>query len=57
MFTKHKECGFSILELQVVAAIIVILLAIAVPPLLNVIYIWRIKGAASDVAGLRPPSS
>jgi prepilin-type N-terminal cleavage/methylation domain-containing protein len=48
----HRERGFSMIELIVVATISVILSAIAVPLLLNVIYTSRIRGAASDLSGL-----
>ena len=50
--SKHKQRGFSMIELVVVVTIIVMLVAIAVPQLLNTIYTWRIRGAASSLAGL-----
>jgi Tfp pilus assembly protein FimT len=52
MSNKHKECGFSVIELVAVVTIMVILVAIAVPPLLNVVYTSRIRGAAADLSSL-----
>ena len=52
ILSKHREHGFSVIELVTVATIIVILVAIAVPQMLGAIYSWRINGAASDLAGL-----
>jgi Tfp pilus assembly protein FimT len=52
MSSKHRARGFSMVELQVVATIMVILVAIAVPQMLKVTYTWRMRGAASALASL-----
>jgi prepilin-type N-terminal cleavage/methylation domain-containing protein len=52
MSTKHKERGFSVIELMIAVTIIVIVAAIAVPQMLNAVSMWRIRGAASELASL-----
>jgi prepilin-type N-terminal cleavage/methylation domain-containing protein len=52
MVERHPESGFSLIELVTVVTVMLIILAIAIPMLLNVIYMWRIRGTAADLAGL-----
>ena len=47
---RHPEKGFSLLELLIVVAIIVIMAAVALPNIGNFIRNYRIRGAAQSVA-------
>lgn len=47
-----REHGFSLVELTVVVAIVVILSAIATPQVLGLVYQSRVRGAADSLAGL-----
>lgn len=49
---RARPFGFSMIELMVVLAIILILSAIATPYLLNAIYLARTRSAADDLSGL-----
>jgi Tfp pilus assembly protein FimT len=44
--------GFSTIELTVVLAITLVLAGLAIPQLMNTIYMSRVRGAANDLSGL-----
>jgi prepilin-type N-terminal cleavage/methylation domain-containing protein len=46
-----KTHGFSLIELMVVAAIFIVLMAIAVPQMTNFLGTYKISGAAREIAG------
>lgn len=48
----NRTAGFSTLELLVVVAVTMILMAFAVPQLMGAIYLSRVRGGAADFAGL-----
>ena len=49
---RKKQSGFSLLELLVVVAIIMVIAAMATPNVMNAINGIRLRGSASEVAGL-----
>jgi prepilin-type N-terminal cleavage/methylation domain-containing protein len=49
---RSRECGFSLIEIVVVLIISLILAAMAIPGILSSMRGARIRGAASDYAGL-----
>ena len=49
---RDSQRGFSTVELAVVATILLILSAMAVPVLMNTVYTAKVRGAASDLSGL-----
>ena len=50
--TRHKAQGFSLLELMIVVAVILILTAVTVPRLLNTVSDISLRYVASDFSGL-----
>lgn len=51
IWNKPDERGFSMIEIALVITITLILVAIAVPTLINSIDSWKITGAATDLSG------
>jgi prepilin-type N-terminal cleavage/methylation domain-containing protein len=49
--SQRSERGFTLLEMLVVVAIVATMAAVAVPSISNYMRHYRIRGAASDVAG------
>ncbi|MDP9263251.1 MAG: prepilin-type N-terminal cleavage/methylation domain-containing protein [Acidobacteriota bacterium] len=49
---RNKHSGFSLVELLVVIAIIMVVAAIATPSIMNTMDGIRLRGAASEVAGI-----
>jgi prepilin-type N-terminal cleavage/methylation domain-containing protein len=47
-----RSRGFSMIELAVVMAIMLTVAAFALPQLMTSIYMWRVRSAANDLAGL-----
>jgi len=50
--TRSGAAGFSALELMVVIAIIIVVVGISIPTIYTVVANIKLRGAASDVAGL-----
>jgi Tfp pilus assembly protein FimT len=48
----NRELGFNFLELAIVVAIVLVLLAISGPRVLSAVYMAQVRGAANDLAGL-----
>jgi prepilin-type N-terminal cleavage/methylation domain-containing protein len=47
-----SSCGFTLVELLVVAAIAVVLMAIAIPNLINSVSLAKLRGGMSDLSGI-----
>ncbi len=50
--SNARQSGFSLLELMIVVAIIMVIAAMAMPKTLNAIQQYRLRSAASEVSGL-----
>ena len=51
-FPRRRAAGFSLLELLIVIAIIMVVAAIATPTVMNAIYNVRLRSAASSISGV-----